>query len=92
MTGLYETALLAAIILTALFAIGFTFSRLYQRASKERSFVRTGLGGQKVVMDGGAIKLPVFHGVIWVNMNTLKLKCTAPARTACLRRIACAQT
>jgi uncharacterized membrane protein YqiK len=74
MTGLYETALLAAIILTALFAIGFTFSRLYQRASKERSFVRTGLGGQKVVMDGGAIKLPVFHGVIWVNMNTLKLE------------------
>ena len=27
---------------------------LYLRSSKERAFVRTGLGGQKVVMDGGA--------------------------------------
>jgi len=74
MTSLFETAVLAGILLVAIFAIGFIFSRLYQRASKERSFVRTGLGGQKVVMDGGAIKLPVFHGVIWVNMNTLKLE------------------
>lgn len=74
MTNFFQTAVLAGIVLVAVFAIGFIFSRLYQRASKERSFVRTGLGGQKVVMDGGAIKLPVFHGVIWVNMNTLKLE------------------
>lgn len=74
MTNLIDVAILAGIVLVALFAIGFVFSRLYQRASKERSFVRTGLGGQKVVMDGGAMKLPVFHGVIWVNMNTLKLE------------------
>src|SRR5688572_12885078 len=52
------------------------FSRLYQRSSKERSFVRTGLGGQKVVMDGGAIVFPVFHETILVNMNTLKLEVT----------------
>jgi uncharacterized membrane protein YqiK len=74
MTRFIDVAILAGIVLVAMFAIGFVFSRLYQRASKERSFVRTGLGGQKVVMDGGAMKLPVFHGVIWVNMNTLKLE------------------
>jgi uncharacterized membrane protein YqiK len=67
-------SVLGAIVLIGLFAIGLIFSRLYQRASKERSFVRTGLGGQKVVMDGGAIVLPVFHEVITVNMNTLKLE------------------
>lgn len=65
---------LAGIIGIAVLAIGLIFSRLYRRASKERSFVRTGLGGQKVVMDGGAIKLPVFHEIILVNMNTLKLE------------------
>jgi uncharacterized membrane protein YqiK len=32
------------------------------------------LGGQKVVKDGGAIVLPIFHEVIPVNMNTLKLE------------------
>ncbi len=47
---------------------------LYLRSSKERAFVRTGLGGQKVVLDGGAFVLPIVHDVIPVNMNTLKLE------------------
>ena len=41
---------------------------------KERAFVRTGLGGQKVVMNGGAFVLPIVHEVIPVNMNTLRLE------------------
>ncbi len=47
---------------------------LYLRSSKERAFVRTGLGGQKVVMNGGAFVLPIVHEVIPVNMNTLRLE------------------
>ncbi len=64
----------AAIVLIALFAIGLVFARLYHRSSKEIAFVRTGLGGEKVVRDGGAIVLPVLHETIPVNMNTLKLE------------------
>lgn len=64
----------ALIILIALFAIGLMVARLYHRASKEIAFVRTGLGGEKVVRDGGAIVLPVLHETIPVNMNTLKLE------------------
>lgn len=74
MQSLLEIGVLAAIGLAALIAIGLVFSRLYRRASKETAFVRTGLGGQKVIMDGGAIVLPVFHEIIPVNMNTLKLE------------------
>ncbi|CAN5746200.1 flotillin family protein [soil metagenome] len=47
---------------------------LYLRSSKERAFVRTGLGGQKIVLDGGAFVLPIVHDVIPVNMNTLRLE------------------
>ena len=47
---------------------------LYRRSSKEVAFVRTGLGGQKVVMNGGAFVLPIIHEVIPVNMNTLRLE------------------
>ena len=36
--------------------------------------MRTGLGGQKVVMNGGAFVLPIVHDVIPVNMNTLRLE------------------
>jgi uncharacterized membrane protein YqiK len=64
----------AAVCLFALLFIGLIFARLYHRATKEIAFVRTGLGGQKVIMDGGAIVLPVFHEIIPVNMNTLKLE------------------
>jgi uncharacterized membrane protein YqiK len=69
-----ELGTIAGIALLGLFSIGLVFARLYKRSTKETSFVRTGLGGQKVIMDGGAIVLPVFHERVLVNMNTLKLE------------------
>ncbi|HRE53153.1 MAG TPA: flotillin family protein [Candidatus Competibacter sp.] len=74
MNNLLEMGVMAGIVLVALLTVGVIFSRLYRRSSKELSFVRTGLGGQKVVMDGGAIVLPVFHECVNINMNTLKLE------------------
>ena len=58
----------------ALITIGLIFAKLYMRATKEIAFVRTGLGGEKVVKDGGAICLPVLHETIPVNMNTLRIE------------------
>ncbi len=74
MDNLIEMGGLAGIGLIGLLAIGLIFARLYKRSTKETAFVRTGLGGQKVIMDGGAIVLPVFHERVLVNMNTLKLE------------------
>jgi uncharacterized membrane protein YqiK len=74
MDNLIQMGGLAALILIALLTIGVIFARLYKRSTKEMAFVRTGLGGQKVIMDGGAIVLPVFHERVLVNMNTLKLE------------------
>ena len=59
---------------------------LYLRSSKERSFVRTGLGGQRVVLDGGAFVLPIVHDVIPVNMNTLRLEVTRGRDKALITR------
>ena len=59
--------------LVVIVAIILIMTRLYQRASKEQAFVRTGMGGQKVVKDGGAMILPVFHETIPINMQTLRL-------------------
>jgi uncharacterized membrane protein YqiK len=74
MDNLIEISAIAGIGLLGLLTIGFVFARLYKRSTKELAFVRTGLGGQKVIMDGGAIVLPVFHERVLVNMNTLKLE------------------
>ncbi len=74
MNNIFEMLTLAGIALVGLLTIGIVFARLYKRSTKETAFVRTGLGGQKVIMDGGAIVLPVFHERVLVNMNTLKLE------------------
>ncbi len=66
--------IVAGIIVVAIFVIGMIVSRLYRRASKEVSFVRTGFGGQKVIVNGGALVFPVLHEIIQVNMNTLRLE------------------
>lgn len=62
------------IIIIAIIAIGLIVSKLYTRSTKEMAFVRTGLGGEKVILNGGAIVLPVFHEIVKVNMQTLRLE------------------
>lgn len=62
------------VILIAFLTMGMVLAKLYRRSSKEVAFVRTGFGGQKVIMDGGALVLPVLHEIIPVNMNTLRLE------------------
>jgi uncharacterized membrane protein YqiK len=59
--------------LVGLLVIGLILAKLYKRASKEIGFVRTGFGGEKVVINGGALVLPVFHETMPVNMNTVRL-------------------
>ena len=56
-----------------LIIIGWSLAKLYVRATKEVAFVRTGFGGESVVMNGGALVLPVLHETMPVNMNTVRL-------------------
>jgi len=70
--GLFILGLIAVAIVVAI--VVWLLHWLYLRSSKERSFVRTGLGGTKVVLGGGALVLPIVHEVIPVNMNTLRLE------------------
>ena len=69
-----EQIYLAAFIVVVLITISAIFAKLYVRAPKDVAFVRTGLGGQHVIQDGGALKLPVLHDIIWVNLRTLRLE------------------
>jgi uncharacterized membrane protein YqiK len=47
---------------------------LYRHSSKDLSFVRTGFGGERVVMGGGALVLPIVHDITEVSMNTLRIE------------------
>ena len=73
MNQLVPIAIYAGTGLALLLVIAFTLTRLYRRATKEVGFVRTGFGGEKVVINGGALVLPVLHETMPVNMNTVRL-------------------
>ena len=50
-----------AAVLVCLILLSLILMKLWRRASREISLVRTGAGGKRVVMDGGCIMLPFFH-------------------------------
>ena len=68
--------IIAIIILLAIViaVVVYLLHWLYRHSSKDLSFVRTGWGGEKVVMGGGAFVLPIVHDVAEVNMNTLRIE------------------
>jgi uncharacterized membrane protein YqiK len=80
------TILGIVVIAAVIVLVFYILSWLYRRSTKEVSFVRTGAGGQKVVIGGGALVLPVIHDVIPVNMNTLRLEVRRGRESALITR------
>jgi len=66
------TFLIVAIVVIAIIVILAAY--FYRRSTREVSLIRTGVGGRKVVMDGGVLVIPYFHDVSKVNMQTLRLE------------------
>ena len=62
--------ILLLVVLAILIALVAWF---FQRATNEISLIRTGVGGRRVVMDGGVLALPHFHEISRVNMATIRL-------------------
>src|SRR5262245_57920053 len=74
--GLFEGALLTAagtgvLLLTGVMAV---ITRLYQKTKACEAFVRTGLGGVRVIRDGGALVIPFVHELVRVPLATLRLE------------------
>lgn len=76
--------IVAAIVLIGILWVLFWW--LFQRATKEVAFVRTGLGGQKVVHNGGAFVIPVLHDTIRVNMSTVRLEIARAQKNSIITR------
>ena len=73
MTGADAIAII--ILLTILIAVGvYLLHWLYRHSSKDQSFVRTGSGGERVVMGGGALVIPIIHAITVVNMNAIPVE------------------
>lgn len=61
--------LLVVIVVVLVVIVGW----LYERARNEVAIVKTGVGGRKVIIDGGTIAIPYFHEITRVNMQTIRM-------------------
>ena len=74
------TAVIVALVAVAL--VVWLLNWLYERSTSERAFVRTGLGGEKVVISGGALVLPIVHEVTPVSFNLTRMAVKAEREDA----------
>lgn len=72
--SIINSLIYAGIILVCLTAIGLILTRLYRRATKDIALIRTGFGGEKVVLNGGIMVIPVLHELMQVRLTTVKLE------------------
>ena len=61
----------AVVLVVAATVLIVVLNRFYHKGSRERSLIRTGAGGQKIVMDAGCLVLPFLHQVDAVDMRTI---------------------
>jgi flotillin len=74
LTGASAALMTASGILAILLAgTLLVVTRLYVKTKASEAFVRTGMGGMKVIQDGGALVIPVVHQIVRVSLETLRL-------------------
>jgi flotillin len=61
------------VMVLVIVAVASIITKLYRKASANMAFVRTGMGGVRVVRDGGSVVVPVVHHVIPVSLETMRL-------------------
>lgn len=53
--------------------LALIFARLYRKPTANQAFVRTGLGSARVILDGGALVIPIVHRLVEVSLETMRL-------------------
>ena len=78
------TSIILLLVVVAIVIV--LIARFYERTTREVSLVRTGVGGRRVVMDGGTVAIPFFHEISRVNMQTLRLEVRRAGESALITR------
>ena len=86
-SGLIGSIILWLIVaIIAIVVVVYLLNWLYHRSTKEVAFVRTGFGGETVVINGGALVLPIIHEVTPVNLNVVRIAVARQNETAVITK------
>jgi flotillin len=83
----FQVILLAIVaIVFILSVIAVTMAKFYRRCGADEALVRTGSGGNKVVIGGGVTVYPILHQLLRVSLRSIKLSVERSARNALVTR------
>jgi len=86
-SGLVGSIILWLIVaIIAIVVVVYLLHWLYHRSTREVAFVRTGFGGEKVVISGGALVLPILHEITPVNLNVVRIPVSRTREDAVITR------
>src|SRR5262245_15288299 len=74
------------LIIFVLAAFAVTMAKFYRRCGADEALVRTGSGGNKVVIGGGVTVYPILHQLLRVSLRSIKLSVERSARNALVTR------
>lgn len=65
----------AIVVAIAVVAVAVVFlNRFYRKSTRDVALIRTGFGGQRIVLSGGCLALPFLHRVEEINMRTIRVE------------------
>src|SRR6185436_8314275 len=79
-------ALAIFLVVFLLTVIAITMAKFYRRCGADEALVRTGAGGNKVVIGGGVTVYPILHQLLRVSLRSIKLSVGRSARNALVTR------
>jgi uncharacterized membrane protein YqiK len=66
--------------------VAVTMAKFYRRCGADEALVRTGSGGNKVVIGGGVTVYPILHQLLRVSLRSIKLSVERSGRNALVTR------
>lgn len=74
------------LIVFVITGVAVTMAKFYRRCGADEALVRTGSGGNKVVIGGGVTVYPILHQLLRVSLRSIKLSVERSARNALVTR------
>src|SRR6516225_4917946 len=67
--------LLVIVAIAILLAVAVVFlNRFYRKSTRDIALVRTGFGGERILISGGCLALPFLHKIDEINMRTMRIE------------------